>query len=214
MIRTVSRNMAEKLGKQLQCDEERVEVFAYGLQIILGTGFKLVLILLISLILDTFHTTLVCLITYIAFRNFGGGVHLTTYSRCLVTGLAVFAVLGKLAVHDMKTNILSLLLIATSLLWIYAITKWVPAGTEKKQVTDRYIRLKQKQKTGWVLMLWVIACTASISYRLTQHAFASLLGAFEALFLISPWGYSTAKALDNLLDNLGKGGARECIKRQ
>ena len=67
------RNMAEKLGKQLQCDQDRVEVFAYGLQIILGTGFKLVLILLISLILDTFHTTLICLITYIAFRNFGEG---------------------------------------------------------------------------------------------------------------------------------------------
>jgi accessory gene regulator B len=124
MIRTVSMNIAEKLEKQLQCDKERVEIFAYGLQIILGTGFKLVLILLISLMLDTFHTTLICLITYIAFRNFGGGVHLTTYSRCLVTGLIVFAVLGKLAVHDMETGILLLLLIIISLMWICAIIKW------------------------------------------------------------------------------------------
>ncbi len=214
MIRTISMNIAEKLGKRLRCDQERVEVFAYGLQIIMGTGFKLVLILLISLILDTFHTTLICLITYIAFRNFGGGVHLSTYSKCLVTGLVIFTVLGKLAAHGMETGTLLLLLIVTSLLWIYAITKWVPAGTEKKQVKDRRVRLKQKKKTGWVLMLWVIACMASISYRLTYYVFAYLLGALAALFLITPWGYRVANALDNILDNLGKGGVRECIKRQ
>ncbi|MFA7215881.1 MAG: accessory gene regulator B family protein [Bacillota bacterium] len=205
--------MAEKLGKQLRCDQERVEVFAYGLQIILGTGLKLVLMLLIALILDTFHTTLICLITYIAFRNFGGGVHLSTYSKCLVTGLAVFTVLGKLAAHDIETGTLSLLLIVTSLLWIYAIIKWVPAGTEKKQVKDRHVRQKQKLKTGWVLMFWALDCMVLIRYRFIYHAFASQLGSLAALLLITPWGYRVANALDNKLDNLGKGGVRECIKR-
>lgn len=63
-------------------------------------------------------------------------------------------------------------------------------------------------------MLWVIASTVLIRYRFTYHAFASLLGALAALFLITPWGYRIANALDNKLDNLGKGGVRECIKRQ
>ena len=63
-------------------------------------------------------------------------------------------------------------------------------------------------------MLWVITCTVLIKYRFIYHTFASLLGALAALFLITPWGYRIAKALDNKLDNFGKGGVGECIKRQ
>lgn len=214
MIRTISRNMAEKLGKQLQCDEERVEVFAYGLEIILGTGFKLFSILLISVILNIFCTTLICLLTYIAFRSFGGGVHLSTYSRCLVTGLAIFTIFGKLAAVDMENQLLLFLLITISLLWVYSIIKWVPAGTEKKQVRDANVRLKQKQKTAGVLVLWCMACAVLIRYNLTYYAFASLLGAWVSLFLITPWGYRAVKALDNILDTLGKGGVKACTKRQ
>lgn len=51
-------------------------------------------------------------------------------------GIFMFALMGRLAFCDMEKGLLLTLLIATFLLWIYAVIKWVPAGTEKKRVRD------------------------------------------------------------------------------
>src|SRR5690554_3834037 len=97
MLKTISIHLANSLGRQLQSTPQEVEVFAYGLQVLLGSFVKLLVILGTAYILDTLHVTVFFLISFILLRRYGGGVHFSTYGRCLGFGLILSVFFGKLA---------------------------------------------------------------------------------------------------------------------
>ena len=188
------------MGTQLQVDRDRVEIFTYGLEIILGTFVQLTLLLLLSIIMDTFITTTICLIAFASLRCFGGGVHLNTYYGCLAAGVSLLLGMGKLATMDVNPGVLKVTSVFALLLGVYIIFKWAPAGTEKKQIKDESIRLRQRKKALFVLTVWFVITLVLIKQELTPTAFAAALGTIGSLFFITPWGYGAVKALNNILN--------------
>lgn len=200
MIKVFARRIAATMGAQLQADRERVEVFAYGLEIILGTFVQLTLLILLSIVMDTFITTATCLIAFASLRCFGGGVHLSTYYGCLIVGIFLLLGLGKLATMDVNPGVLTATSVFALLSGVYIIFKWAPGGTEKKQIKDELIRLRQRKKALFVLTVWFVTTLVLIQQELILTAFAAVLGITGSLFLITPWGYVAVKALDNILN--------------
>ena len=198
MIKTLAHKIAVTMGAQLRADRERVEVFAYGLEIILGAFVQLTLLIVLSLTFGAFRTTIICLAAFASLRYFGGGPHLSTYSGCLIIGTALILGLGKMATIDVNLAALTGISALTLLTGVYTILRWAPADTEKKRIKDETVRLRQRNKALFVLAVWSAVMIVLIKQELTADAFAAALGTLGSLFLITPWGYRAVKALDNI----------------
>jgi accessory gene regulator B len=196
------------LGKQLEEDEDRTDILAYGLEIIIGGTVKSLLVIFLAYILGIFQTVLISVLSFVAFRHFGGGVHLSTYPRCLSIGLLLFLGLGKLAELNMSANIITLLMGLTLILGAYVIIRWVPAGTHNKNVSDEALRLGQKKKMAIVLIGWTIITSILIQHQL-RYGLALILGAVSSFFFITPWGYRVLHTLDHIFNTVKEGRKKD-----
>ncbi|SNS57229.1 accessory gene regulator B [Anaerovirgula multivorans] len=206
MIKDISKSIGNALGREIQADKDQVEIFIYALEIILGALVKSLALVLFSCIFGIFRTTIGCVLSFVIIRYFGGGVHLSTYNRCFAVGVMMFLVLGKVATKQLSTSILVTFLAISIILGIIIICKWVPAGTEKKKITEFKQKIQQKKKTALTLTVLSITSLYFIKIKLLNDSFSLLLGTLSSLFLITPWGYKVMYALDNKLNKLWKGG--------
>jgi len=199
MISSICRKIAEGLGRKLETESDQIAIYAYALEIILGTILKFTLIIVLALFFGVLKTSLIFLFTFSLFRWLGGGVHLNTYLGCLIVGL--FLVLGMGYVATLQIDILYLigLYLFTLSIAIYIIIQWVPAGTPKKQVTDIQKRLKQKKETLSALIVWSILVFICIYYHLYSYALAGITGLLFSSFFTMPMGYKFIDTLDELL---------------
>ncbi len=172
------------------------------MEIILGGIVKFVSVLIVSYILGVFQTTMICIISYIPLRHFGGGVHLSTYYRCLTVGLIMFILLGKLATWQANIIFLYIIIYMIFFMGIYIIVRWVPARIDEKAITDKDEKIKQKKKSLIILTLLCLGNIIFIKLNLLNYAFASTLGVMVSLFFITPWGYGVIIMLDNILNKI------------
>lgn len=177
---------------------EQIEIYAYGLEIILGAVIKLILILFLAFLLGTLDTTIILFAFFALFRCFGGGAHLSTYPRCLVFGVCLIVGLGYLAQTPIRIHILIILSALSLALNIFTCIKWVPAGTDKKYIIEPTLRLRQKKKYFLVIIGWCLTLLLLIKLSLSTYGVAVLLGSFGAMLLIMPSGYWLLNTIDNL----------------
>ena len=206
MISSICRKTAESLGNELGSSNDQVEVYAYALEILLGTALKLVLIIILAIIFDILSTTLISLFTLAVFRWLGGGVHLSTYIRCLLVGLFLVLGMGYVAILEVDSLYIVCLFLLSLFIAIYAIVKWVPAGTDKKTITEIQKRVRQKRESAYALTIWSIGVIACINSNLYSYALAAILGSLFSSFFMMPAGYRVIGSLDNILAVFSKGG--------
>lgn len=205
MVKQVSESLACLLGEELNVDLDRIDVFRYAFEIILGGIIKFTLTVLLSYVFGIFKTTMFFIISYIPLRHFGGGVHLSTYYRCLTVGLTMFLLLGKLAMLQVGSKFVFWAIIIVFLLGVYIITKWAPTRTAKKSIESKGERLSQKRKTFTILTLISIVNITLVKFNFINYAFASVLGILFSSFFITPYGYRAMYAIDNILNKLQGG---------
>jgi accessory gene regulator B len=203
MISSVSNCIAKYIGTILNSSPDEIEVYVYGSQIIVGAIVKVVAILSLAWVLNTLNTTLILFITFASFRCFGGGAHLNSYARCLIFGITVIVGLGTLTQIDFSRITITLLFILIFIAAVYTGLKWVPGDTEKKQITDNKIRLRQKQKYFLVLIVWFLAVIFLMLLNLDNYALAIVLGCMGSILLITPAGYQLLLGIDKLATEKG-----------
>ena len=195
-LAAVSNHIAVYLDKNLATDEDNSEIYAYGLEILLGAVIKLFIVFFLGWIFNVLGLTLIVLVTYAAFRCFGGGAHMSTYLKCLLLGTTVVVGLGILSQFNLATHLLSNLAIFTLVFTLFVCLKWVPGDTEKKPITEREIRLRQKGKMAIVLAVWGLTILYLLNNSLNTCALAMILGSISSVFFITPWGYSLLATID------------------
>ncbi len=200
MLKKISAELGAKLGKRLLFEQDRIDILAYGLEILLGVLLKTTILMLFSYWLGIFNTTICCTMSFIIFRIFGGGVHLSTYCRCLVVGLTILLALGKFATINIDIDVLLILLWLVFSVGLFTIVKWVPAGTEKKQVTDKTKRIKLKKQVFGILIVWTSINYLMIQSQYVNYCFANILGSFTSFMLMTPIGYKGLHILETILN--------------
>jgi len=202
MLKNLSTKMASTLGTQLHSNRDDMAIYAYGMEILLCSVSKLLLLFIIASILNILVPTIFTFIAFAGFRVFGGGAHLQTYSRCLVVGLSTLLILAKLSTV-IPVNCFSLFtaIFLVSLLAIAAIINWVPAGTDKKRITNPQDIARQKRKTGVFLVIWLVAIILLLNNGYLCYSLALVLGAAGGLFLVTPLGYKFYLTLDHILND-------------
>ncbi|MGE5415197.1 MAG: accessory gene regulator ArgB-like protein [Acidobacteriota bacterium] len=186
----------------MQADAEKTEVIAYGAEILYGAIFKFVVIVGLALLTSSLWTTCISFVAYAGFRLFGGGVHAQAYWKCLTIGTIMLVGMGNLAKFAVGSTILVLLALFALFLGLWTIIVWVPAGTEKKTVTDFETRNRIKMQAVFFMTGWAIITLTLTLLRLNNYALASILGVLGAQFMVTPWGYRTIEVLDNILSGL------------
>lgn len=201
MIKTLSMRIASNLGFQLQSSTAEVEVYAYGLESFFNNFFAVVLLFFIAWGLHLFIPTLFVVAAFGLIRVPGGGAHLKTYPRCLISSLSAMLILAKLSTIVQPVETWTLLLGAAALFAGFGVVKaWVPAGTEKKMVTDPAQIKQQKYITSATLLTAILAASWCIYRGFSGQCLAVIMGSMWGLFIITPLGYQLFHILDQGLD--------------
>ena len=202
MVKRVSAKLAKGLGAELQSNEDEISIFDYALEVILYSIIKLIVIIGSAYLLGLLEITMAYLVSFITLRRFGGGVHLSTYGRCLSIGLLSTIFCAKLADSiSVGPEILLLMAIILLLVGCICIWCWVPAGTHKNRVAQVNQRMKRKMKTFMVLLFVLILIGVCCYYQYYNYALSMVLGGFISFYLITPMGYKTIYAIDNIIND-------------
>lgn len=196
ILPSISNHIALYLSRNLASDVDNCEIYAYGLEILLGATIKLLIILASAWLLNSLNTTLVVLITYAALRCFGGGAHMNIYFKCLLVGSTIIVSLGRLSNHNLDSDFLHYLVIIAAISALVICFKWVPGDTAIKPIRDPSICSKQKMKMLIMILLWSCVVLYLIHLNLNTFALAMILGCVFAVFLITPWGYHLFELID------------------
>ena len=71
--------------------EEMFEVYVYGAELFLSFAITNAIIIILGIIINQITATLIHLLIFIALRRFTGGYHATTYLKCKITMVAIYA---------------------------------------------------------------------------------------------------------------------------
>lgn len=200
----VSEIFAQKLAGKLNYTEEQADILRYGFEVIIGVVLKIFILLSLAYLLNLFPHVLVVLLTSGIYRLLSGGVHCTTYSRCLIFGLIMFLSMGKIA-QELPLVELPMLII----IWIFvAITaflvslKWAPAETENKPLSDSEKLNFKKLTLMWNIIWFVLAGTCILIFPLKlieTLLYASMLAHIIQAHSLTPLGYRVVGSIDRFM---------------
>ncbi|MCR2045568.1 accessory gene regulator ArgB-like protein [Anaerosalibacter massiliensis] len=200
MTNKISKKLALSLGNNLNGTNEDIEIWAYGLELLLNGIIKFAFIVSLAAIFGIFKATILSLITFAIFRHFGGGVHFSTYLRCLTSGIIIFLILGKISCFNIVISNYKFLFYITLFLGILTIAKWIPGDTKIKPMKNKEDRRKQKLKTTVVLIIWITIVQYLNRLNNIQYILPIVLGAFTSFTFITPFGYWIINSIDKYLD--------------
>lgn len=199
MIRSVALLAAVRMGKQLKSNDEDVEVYAFSLEIIITELVQYSLYLMIAIMANVLNDTAFVLLGFCAFRLWGGGPHMKTFGRCLISSGSTIAILVALSLPVWPSTLRYTAEALIFFLALITIQRWVPAG--KASITNKEIIKSRRQKTFMVLAV----LTAAIAIMEVRNDYEwlqpLLMGIVGCTFFIMPIGYKFLSWLDSVLDN-------------
>jgi len=190
MIKKISHSIAYYLSSELDYDNDKKEVLSYGLQILLGTSLKIISILVAAYLLKIFQTTLISLVSFVMFRLIIGGTHYDTYNKCFLASAIFVIILGLLGeMIELKQITILILVVLVYIQALISTIIWIPAGTEKKMIKNKDLRIKMKIKAIILATIWLVLILLINDFAFSKYAFSSILGVFLAFLFVTPLAY-------------------------
>lgn len=209
-LRNTASEFAQYLGRELNFDQKDTETVRYGIEIILGALIKGVFITFISYWIGITPYVLAVLATSSIFRLVSGGVHCSTYGRCLVLGTAMMVLTGSLSLiigPYVKKDSMLLFVMLTTLTGLYFVKKYAPADNCNKCITKEEKRAKYRRLSLFFVVIWAAGITfiilvcrqAPSTYSLVLASIGGFLG---QIFSLCPVGYRLIGCIDNVLGKI------------
>lgn len=208
-VQSISLFLAQTLAGKLNYDEGQADVMRYGFEVIIGSLLKLTILLALAYLLNLVPHLLVILVTAGIYRLLSGGVHCTTYNRCLLFGILLYlsvATLAKAMPVMQRSHLLILLIILTVITAMISL-KWAPAETENKPPASfETVRLKRLTLI-WIGIWFVITLLAILAFPLENVGtliFTAMLAHLIQALSLTPIGYRVVGTLDNVMGKMLK----------
>lgn len=160
--------MLHKLSERIafliyrESDEFPIEVYVYGLELIISSILETSALLIIGYIINRLCETLTFLISFSSIRFFSGGYHSKSYLRCFFTTLICFAfiVFINSILLKIETSIILLLATIELLLSFIIFIKISPVESVGKEILN-----PRRQKYISIIFMClnlIIACAGSL----------------------------------------------------
>lgn len=177
--------------KNKNCDEKKINIIRYGIEVLYLSITKMLVIITIVLMLNTFYEFLLLLIFYLVIRRYSFGLHASKSIICWVVTLPVY-VGGSLLIKYCNFN-----LYIAYILWAVAFISfllWAPADTPKRPLIRKKQRKKQKIKTCLICIIYLLI----IIFIKNQYILnAVILSLIIQIFMINPFIYRITKTRFN-----------------
>lgn len=136
-------------------NEDNVELYQYGLDLVIKKIIHVFLILLIAYIFNMFFSTLIFVITYMVIREYSGGFHAKTVVGCYLCTFTVTICLVMLLYIFQQLNSIwawIVLLISGIIIWLFS-----PQETENKHLSVKERAVYQKKARAYLLFFIIAA---------------------------------------------------------
>jgi accessory gene regulator B len=162
-------------------EEEYIDVYIYGLELVLSFIFSIIVILLAGILLNALYIALIFLTVFIALRRFTGGYHAPTYLRCKLTTIGIYITVTILCTY---LTIPLLAYIPLLMLGLYIILRYGPIENIYKPLTPD---TKKRNKYIAVWMFLLLSLSGSVIHLWNQklsNAIYYTLGFVVVLMII------------------------------
>jgi accessory gene regulator B len=190
-IRRWSYGLAKMLSNNLNESHQKRYVYYFGLQLLIGTIVKMVILVVLSLALGIFNGTMMSMAFFATLRTIIGGYHMDTYGKCLMASALMYLVAGAVIEYTINlwdTTGLIIFSLISLIIILYSVYKWAPVDTPNKPITDPD-EIKKLRRKGFIhIAVWSVFCAVMIILNQTFLVLSSCLGLLIAVFIISPLG--------------------------
>ena len=206
-LNEISNTMALYLAKELDYNNRQINRLTYGLEIILGIIFKVIIFTVITLTLNLFNVALVIFMVTAIFRLLAGGVHCSAYHRCVIFSMTVILMLSYisrfLAMTFLSQYTLLLIVIAAGIIALLIAARWAPDPDEKAPIESNHKKQILRILTLISIIVWVICLTFLTVLKIIQpiYIWAASSALILQFFTLTPIGHRLVLKLDTLMSN-------------
>lgn len=204
MLAKLSYWLAYKLAQKVERDD--IDYIRYGIEVTLSLFSKFIVFFMIGIFLDILIELFAIIVSFAIFRSISGGVHMSTYLRCLTTSIIMFVFPAYfLKNFPVNNNSTLVILLITLLISIIVVIYYVPVEAANRPIP------KEKHKVFKIIFLLFLVLWFSINiliqYRLPSLQYVSVFSSLGILlqnFTLIPLGYNALSIIDQYLDRRKK----------
>ena len=139
--------------KYQECDDLKIKKLKYGLEGIYSLIVKLTVVLIIAILTQTINSTLLFLLFYAGIRTFSFGWHAKSNIACWITTILIYNIIPLLIKNINIPNSIGYIILGISFI---SVLIWAPADTPKRPLVRKEQRLKAKNLSTIVTILYFI----------------------------------------------------------
>ncbi len=209
-IESLSNNIALKISKILELDEDKTEVIAYGAYSLIQTIWSIVLVMAFGLLFRVFWEAIIISFAGALLRKYSGGAHATSPNRCAVIGVIMSVgpalILDKILIYTSPIHVI-IYTCLTLIFTYYIIYKYSPIDTPNKPIVKdetkkrlRKVAFKMIHFYFIIIIILYICYSKEKSYIYLKFIVSICTGMlWQDVTLISLGCYIISK-LDNMLN--------------
>lgn len=167
------------INKKIVC-EDKIDIYAYGFEIMISYFCYFAIAIIISIVTCTFFESLFFLAGFVLIRKSAGGYHASTYLKCHILfslNHIVFIVLH----NYFLINIYYFMVLFTPLITLISILCFAPIDHENKPFTpNEYLKFKRKSRISSIIVLCVAMIFGFIP-QIKSLLFGFLFGVLSAI---------------------------------
>lgn len=163
MINKISKNVAVFFIKNNLIQVDEIDIYIYGLQLIISSILGISIILFLGIISERLTDSLIFLFCFIILRQYSGGYHANSYLKCNLYFISIF-LLTEAAVIYTQAKYKDVLTVGLICISFVIILRFAPIDNINKKLSNSQ-KLKNKKIT---LIIFVILITISIFMKVND----------------------------------------------
>lgn len=168
-------SFAGYLAVELNLNEDKKDVVAYGIFALLQTAASILLVIFLGLIFKCVFEALIISFTTSILRKYSGGVHASTPERCIVLGTILCLSKALIVLHLIypltEIEILLTLGVFIFIYSYYTVIKLVPVDSFKKPIRTIEKRKRMKKYSLIILNVYmIISLVFNLIYMYTGYS--------------------------------------------
>lgn len=150
-MKQISRSITTWCQKNYELSESECHIVEYGIQLMLNTSLKVLVILVVGAVLGHFQEVVIAMFVFGSIRNFAGGYHSDTHLGCL--SVMLFICLCPIPLFRVGIGLAKWIWLAISLYSAYAIIRYAPRNSKVNPIHDP--RILKRKRVGSLIVLGI-----------------------------------------------------------
>ena len=193
-------NLSLKISKELQLDDEKTSVMAYGLSAFFQMLIIFVCITVVGVVLNTWMESIIIFWCVGVMRSATGGHHATKYNTCLLVSICSIVLLSSLAryIPIKEPQVVYILAVGVLIFSLIIAYKNVPVSSVNKPINNPNKIKRLRNKTFVLLVLYCFAAIVLGAFSLYSFAFSFMLSSLWQIMMLTRVGEIFIGFLDRL----------------